>query len=154
MLFTFIFFSFLDIRDPDQKDAVMRELLEQLPEPNQTTVRMMIDHLARVNRYEEHNKMSLSNLATIFGPTMLKTAPNTGKDSKNSSSNYNLQSSSNSSGFSNQQMLINSDLFTASTIDVIAQAEILYSFINQKAKELNYNPMVDSDNREHEQTSL
>src|SRR6218665_2100094 len=121
----------------------MRQLLDQLPEPNQTTVRLMIDHLARVNRYEEHNKMSLQNLATIFGPTMLKTAPNTSKDSKTSGSNYNLPSSgSNSAAFSNQQMLINSDLFTASTIDVLAQAEILYCFINQKAKEFNHPPVL------------
>ena len=76
--------------------------------------------------------MSLQNLATIFGPTMLKTAQNSTKDSKNSGSNYNLQSSnSNALGAGNQQMLINSDLFTASTIDVLAQAEILYCFINQ-----------------------
>ena len=135
----------------------MKQLLNQLPEPNQTTVRMMIDHLARVNRYEEHNKMSLQNLATIFGPTMLKTAQNSTKDSKNSGSNYNLQSSnSNALGAGNQQMLINSDLFTASTIDVLAQAEILYCFINQKAKEFNHSPVPMSDYQpnDHEQTSL
>ena len=116
----------------------MTSLLSRLTEPNQSTVIYLIEHLVYVNRYEEFNKMSLNNLATIFGPTMLRT--------NSSGNNSNLKNSSSMSGSSNSQgnnsntnpgispLLINTDLFTASTIDVMAQADILYFFLRRKSE--------------------
>ena len=132
----------------------MTSLLSQLPEPNQSTVVLLIEHLALVNHYEEYNKMSLNNLATIFGPTMLRTNSsnsnnsNIGKNS-NSSVNSNSQQNSNlnpNSSFSS--FVVNTDLFTASTIDVMAQADILYFFLRRKAEGLSLTSI------DREETSL
>jgi len=60
-----------------------------------------------VNQYESHNKMSLNNLATVFGPTMIRPG-------------------------SNNAPMSAADQFTAGTIDVMAQAGILYFFLRRK----------------------
>lgn len=59
---------------------------------------------ARVNQHENHNKMSLHNLATVFGPTLLRPG------AKNEGAS-------------------NLDLLAAGTVDVMAQAGILYFFL-------------------------
>ena len=50
--------------------------------------------------------MSLHNLATVFGPTMIRPSPSAS--------------------------VSNADSFTAGTIDVMAQAGILYFFLKKK----------------------
>lgn len=73
-----------------------------------------------VNQYEPHNKMSLHNLATVFGPTMIRPAPGS-------------SSSTQSSGQSSASTAVSTaDSFTAGTIDVMAQAGILYFFLKRK----------------------
>lgn len=129
----------LDLRNPDEKDRSMTAVLSQLKEPNQSTVLALIDHLMLVNSYEEENKMSLNNLATVFGPTMLKT--NTSASNKDKHSNAaNAGPSSQPLGNPanpNYSLIINSDLFTASTIDVMAQADIVYFFLRRKHQGLS-----------------
>lgn len=131
----------VDLKNADEKDMKMTSLLSQLIEPNQSTVIFLIDHLVYVNRYEEQNKMSLNNLATIFGPTMLRTNSSSGNNPKNSSSmsgssgNAGSAVGVNSNLSSNMaSLVINTDLFTASTIDVMAQADILYFFLRRKSE--------------------
>lgn len=137
----------------------MTSLLAKLIEPNQSTVIKLIEHLVLINHFEEDNKMSLNNLATVFGPTMLRTnssstttSSSTSAMGHSSSGSKNSILSSSATAASHQQMIgfggssnanqmvpnitplmINTDLFTASTIDVMAQADILYFFLRRKA---------------------
>lgn len=125
----------------------MTALLGQLPEPNKSTIICIIDHLVQVNCHEEENKMSLNNLATVFGPTMLKTNSSEGKGSKSSNAGGhssgagggNTPSSSHASGGGGGggPFAINTDLFTASTIDVMAQADIVYFYLRRKSEGLS-----------------
>ena len=57
---------------------------------------------------EAQNKMSLHNLATVFGPTMLHAGPGGNKEP--------------------------ASLLAASTVDVIAQSEILHFFLARRAR--------------------
>ncbi|KAL6114708.1 bcr [Pungitius sinensis] len=65
------------------KESCMLNLLLSLPEPNLVTFLFLLDHLKRVTENESVNKMSLHNLATVFGPTLLRPSE---KDSKISNS--------------------------------------------------------------------
>uniref|UniRef100_H3DQD8 BCR activator of RhoGEF and GTPase n=1 Tax=Tetraodon nigroviridis TaxID=99883 RepID=H3DQD8_TETNG len=59
------------LSDSVAKESCMLNLLLSLPEPNLVTFLFLLDHLKRVAEKESINKMSLHNLATVFGPTLL-----------------------------------------------------------------------------------
>ncbi|XP_041084679.1 breakpoint cluster region protein-like [Polyodon spathula] len=67
------------LSDSVAKESCMLNLLLSLPEPNLVTFLFLLDHLKRVAENEIVNKMSLHNLATVFGPTLLRPSE---KDSK------------------------------------------------------------------------
>ncbi|XP_064164236.1 breakpoint cluster region protein [Anguilla rostrata] len=67
------------LSDSVAKESCMLNLLLSLPEPNLLTFLFLLDHLKRVAEKESINKMSLHNLATVFGPTLLRPSE---KDSK------------------------------------------------------------------------
>uniref|UniRef100_A0A671NRQ7 Breakpoint cluster region protein-like n=1 Tax=Sinocyclocheilus anshuiensis TaxID=1608454 RepID=A0A671NRQ7_9TELE len=67
------------LSDSVAKESCMLNLLLSLPEPNLVTFLFLLDHLKRVAEKESVNKMSLHNLATVFGPTLLRPSE---KDSK------------------------------------------------------------------------
>uniref|UniRef100_A0A3B5LV32 Uncharacterized protein n=1 Tax=Xiphophorus couchianus TaxID=32473 RepID=A0A3B5LV32_9TELE len=67
------------LSDSVAKESCMLNLLLSLPEPNLVTFVFLLDHLKRVAENESINKMSLHNLATVFGPTLLRPSE---KDSK------------------------------------------------------------------------
>ncbi|XP_071761252.1 breakpoint cluster region protein isoform X2 [Centroberyx gerrardi] len=69
----------ITLSDSVAKESCMLNLLLSLPEPNLVTFLFLLDHLKRVAEKESVNKMSLHNLATVFGPTLLRPAE---KDSK------------------------------------------------------------------------
>ncbi|KAL7391646.1 hypothetical protein ABVT39_011956 [Epinephelus coioides] len=71
------------LSDSVAKESCMLNLLLSLPEPNLVTFLFVLDHLKRVAENESINKMSLHNLATVFGPTLLRPSE---KDSKISNS--------------------------------------------------------------------
>ncbi|XP_049644876.1 breakpoint cluster region protein [Suncus etruscus] len=60
------------LSDPVAKESCMLNLLLSLPEANLLTFLFLLDHLKRVAEKETVNKMSLYNLATVFGPTLLR----------------------------------------------------------------------------------
>lgn len=64
-------------------------------------------HIHSVHQREAENKMSLHNLAMVFGPTLLRPGPNVAK---------------------------HKDLLESSTVDVMAQAGILYCFLQARNK--------------------
>lgn len=59
-----------------------------------------------MNQHEGENKMSLHNLATVFGPTLLRPSAAGGK--------------------------LRADQLAAGTVDVMAQAGILYTLLQQR----------------------
>uniref|UniRef100_A0A8C5ALJ3 Breakpoint cluster region protein n=1 Tax=Gadus morhua TaxID=8049 RepID=A0A8C5ALJ3_GADMO len=69
----------ITLSDSVAKESCMLNLLLSLPEPNLVTFLFLLDHLKRVAEKECVNKMSLHNLATVFGPTLLRPSE---KDSK------------------------------------------------------------------------
>uniref|UniRef100_A0A673BD17 ABR activator of RhoGEF and GTPase n=1 Tax=Sphaeramia orbicularis TaxID=375764 RepID=A0A673BD17_9TELE len=66
------FMEGIALSDPAAKQNCMMHLLRSLPEPNLMTFLTLLEHLKRVAQKEPINKMSLHNLATVFGPTLLR----------------------------------------------------------------------------------
>ncbi|XP_030664731.1 breakpoint cluster region protein-like [Nomascus leucogenys] len=60
------------LSDPVAKESCILNLLLSLPEANLLPFLFLLDHLKRVAEKEAVNKMSLCNLAMIFGPTLLR----------------------------------------------------------------------------------
>ncbi|XP_069776035.1 active breakpoint cluster region-related protein-like isoform X2 [Narcine bancroftii] len=70
-----LFYRTVGLEDRASKDTQMTSLLCQVPQPNLNTLLYLFNHLKRVTQHEELNKMSLHNLATVFGPTLLRSNP-------------------------------------------------------------------------------
>ncbi|XP_077360841.1 active breakpoint cluster region-related protein isoform X2 [Festucalex cinctus] len=66
------FMEGISLSDPAAKENCMMHLLRSLPDPNLMTFLTLLEHLKRVAEKEPLNKMSLHNLATVFGPTLLR----------------------------------------------------------------------------------
>ncbi|XP_038144365.1 active breakpoint cluster region-related protein isoform X2 [Cyprinodon tularosa] len=66
------FMEGIALSDPAAKENCMMHLLRSLPDPNLMTFLTLLDHLKRVAEKEPINKMSLHNLGTVFGPTLLR----------------------------------------------------------------------------------
>lgn len=75
-LMTFEFYQmFIDackISDYNERLIGIRRLVHALPEPNFKTLKYMTEHLVRVMNHAAENKMDGSNLAIVFGPTLLR----------------------------------------------------------------------------------
>ncbi|KFD57814.1 hypothetical protein M514_01484, partial [Trichuris suis] len=61
-----------DIGLRDQMKRIHKEIVE-LPLPNQHTLAFLLIHLQKVSERSETNKMPISNLARVFGPTIVGT---------------------------------------------------------------------------------
>ncbi|XP_032823681.2 breakpoint cluster region protein isoform X2 [Petromyzon marinus] len=75
------FVEAIALSDPVAKENCMINVMQSLPEPNYTTFMFLLGHLRRVAEHDSANKMTLHNLATVFGPTLLRPSE---KDSKSS----------------------------------------------------------------------
>ncbi|KAL4224066.1 hypothetical protein ACF0H5_017523 [Mactra antiquata] len=62
------------LQNEETKEKCMLELLHSLPESNYYTIVFMMEHLVRIAQHSADNKMSHSNLSTIFGPTLMHPA--------------------------------------------------------------------------------
>ncbi|KAG8224079.1 hypothetical protein J437_LFUL001156 [Ladona fulva] len=91
----------------------LNECFATLPSFNKDIINYLIAHLIRVNQHEQNNKMSLHNLATVFGPTLLRPGSS---------------GPSGSGGRGHSR-----DPLAAGTVDVMAQAGILYFFLQNYA---------------------
>ena len=106
--------------DPELRKQAYLALFAQIPQsPNQACIVFLIEHMVRVAQHEAVNKMSLHNLATVFGPTML----HGGSEDKAGSGGGGKKS-----GSSRDMML------ATGTVDVMAQAGILHFFLSRRAK--------------------
>uniref|UniRef100_A0AAR2KCA0 Rho GTPase activating protein 12b n=1 Tax=Pygocentrus nattereri TaxID=42514 RepID=A0AAR2KCA0_PYGNA len=81
-LFTYASFNdFVNaIKNPDYKQRVqgIKDLIKQLPKPNQETMQVLFKHLKRVIDHGEANRMTTQSVAIVFGPTLLRPETETG----------------------------------------------------------------------------
>ncbi|XP_016994808.2 active breakpoint cluster region-related protein isoform X1 [Drosophila takahashii] len=104
------FFDTFSAFSNNNESTRINELLkvfEELPQVNKASINSILDHLIRVHEKETDNKMSLHNLAMVFGPTLLRPG---------------------------QTQVKQKDPLAASTVDVMAQAGILYCFLQARIK--------------------
>ena len=95
------------------RKSAFLHLFSQIPHnPNQACIVFLIEHMVKVSQFEQQNKMSLHNLATVFGPTMLH------------SGDHNVAKKGNAA----------KDQLTTGTVDVMAQAGILHFFLTRRAR--------------------
>jgi hypothetical protein len=59
-------------RDPNKRIRYLRHLISNLPPVNRATLKYLIEFLNRVEKHSEVNKMTVTNLATVFAPNLLK----------------------------------------------------------------------------------
>ncbi|XP_066483871.1 rho GTPase-activating protein 12 [Tiliqua scincoides] len=59
-------------QEPRQRVHAVRELIKQLPKPNQDTMQVLFRHLKRIVENGEKNRMTYQSIAIVFGPTLLK----------------------------------------------------------------------------------
>ncbi|KAG5268264.1 hypothetical protein AALO_G00210590 [Alosa alosa] len=75
-LFTYASFNdFVNaIKCPDYQQRVgsVRDLIGQLPRPNQDTMQTLFKHLRRVIDHGDENRMTSQSVAIVFGPTLLR----------------------------------------------------------------------------------
>ncbi|XP_056111645.1 rho GTPase-activating protein 12b isoform X15 [Rhinichthys klamathensis goyatoka] len=81
-LFTYTSFNdFVEaIKNSDYKQRVqsIKDLIKQLPKPNQETMKALFEHLKRVIDHGEVNRMTTQSVAIVFGPTLLRPEIETG----------------------------------------------------------------------------
>uniref|UniRef100_A0A8D2GQ52 Rho GTPase-activating protein 12 n=1 Tax=Urocitellus parryii TaxID=9999 RepID=A0A8D2GQ52_UROPR len=80
-LFTFNHFNdFVNAikQEPRHRVAAVKDLIRQLPKPNQDTMQILFRHLKRVIENGEKNRMTYQSIAIVFGPTLLKPEKETG----------------------------------------------------------------------------
>ncbi|XP_053842412.1 rho GTPase-activating protein 12 isoform X2 [Vidua macroura] len=65
-------------QEPRQRVAAVKDLIKQLPKPNQDTMQVLFRHLKRVVENGEKNRMTYQSIAIVFGPTLLKPEKETG----------------------------------------------------------------------------
>ncbi|XP_062442692.1 arf-GAP with Rho-GAP domain, ANK repeat and PH domain-containing protein 1 [Rhea pennata] len=61
------------LEDEEARIGEYRRLLESLPTVNRATLKALINHLFRVQRFSGDNQMNTHNLAIVFGPTLFQT---------------------------------------------------------------------------------
>ena len=90
-----------------RKAAYLNVFSQAVPQnPNQACIVFLIEHMVKVAQCEHKNKMSLHNLATIFGPNMLFAEKGGGAKAT----------------------------MATGTVDVMAQAGILFFFLTRRAR--------------------
>eukprot|EP01130_Rhizamoeba_saxonica_P016091 TRINITY_DN7363_c0_g1_i1.p1 TRINITY_DN7363_c0_g1~~TRINITY_DN7363_c0_g1_i1.p1 ORF type:complete len:302 (-),score=57.99 TRINITY_DN7363_c0_g1_i1:175-1080(-) len=74
-ILTFKFYdSFIKLEedDPPNKIRLVLNLIKKLPEVNFTVIKFLLGFLRRVSQMSDINKMTKANLATVFGPNLLR----------------------------------------------------------------------------------
>ncbi|XP_053507711.1 rho GTPase-activating protein 12 isoform X4 [Ictalurus furcatus] len=75
-LFTYTYFNdfvnAIKITDYKQKVMAIKDLVKQLPQPNQDTMQELFKHLRKVIEHGEENRMTTQSIAIVFGPTLLR----------------------------------------------------------------------------------
>ncbi|KAK9694468.1 hypothetical protein K7432_013411 [Basidiobolus ranarum] len=69
------FISAVDIGDYDERLFAIKDMVHALPMPNYVLLKRLVEHLEMITDYEDINHMYASNLAIVFGPTILRPPP-------------------------------------------------------------------------------
>jgi hypothetical protein len=69
------FINAAKIDDDVQRRDAIHATINKLPDPNYTTLRYLVFHLYRVQEREAVNRMSIRNLAIVWGHILLVTDP-------------------------------------------------------------------------------
>ncbi|KAJ1953940.1 hypothetical protein EC988_002712, partial [Linderina pennispora] len=69
------FVNAASIDDYDERLWAIKDLVHALPTCNYTVLKRLVEHLERVTDYEEVNHMYGTNLALVFGPSLLRPPP-------------------------------------------------------------------------------
>ncbi|KAI8323889.1 RhoGAP-domain-containing protein, partial [Martensiomyces pterosporus] len=69
------FVNAASIDDYDERLWAIKDLVHALPTANYTVLKRLVEHLERVTDYEEINHMYGTNLALVFGPSLLRPPP-------------------------------------------------------------------------------
>lgn len=64
-----------DIPEYDDRLITLKSLVHRLPTANYQTCKALIEHLEHVTDYGEINNMYATNLAIVFGPTLMRVPP-------------------------------------------------------------------------------
>ncbi|CAO3614340.1 unnamed protein product [Cunninghamella blakesleeana] len=62
-------------KNHDDRIYNIKKLLQQLPAENYNLLKTLVEHFVTVTDYESINHMYSTNLAIVFGPTLLKPLP-------------------------------------------------------------------------------
>ncbi|KAM6896965.1 rho GTPase-activating protein 27 [Xenentodon cancila] len=66
------FISAIRIPDYNIKLSCIHDLVKSLPHANHDTMKLLFGHLYRLIQYGEDNRMTVQNVAIVFGPTLLR----------------------------------------------------------------------------------
>ncbi|RKP07572.1 hypothetical protein THASP1DRAFT_9311, partial [Thamnocephalis sphaerospora] len=66
------FISAIQMEEYNDRMFALKDLLAMLPRRNYITFRRLIEHLERVTDFEEVNHMYATNLAIVFGPSLIR----------------------------------------------------------------------------------
>ncbi|KAJ2172099.1 hypothetical protein GGF45_004759 [Coemansia sp. RSA 551] len=69
------FINAASIDDYDERLWAIKDLVHALPTGNYAVLKRLVEHLERVTDYEEVNHMYGTNLALVFGPSLLRPPP-------------------------------------------------------------------------------
>ncbi|KAJ2518597.1 hypothetical protein H4217_003228 [Coemansia sp. RSA 1939] len=69
------FINAASIDDYDERLWAIKDLVQALPAANYAVLKRLVEHLERVTDYEEVNHMYGTNLALVFGPSLLRPPP-------------------------------------------------------------------------------
>ncbi|ORY05870.1 RhoGAP-domain-containing protein [Basidiobolus meristosporus CBS 931.73] len=69
------FISAVGVVDYDERLFAIKDLVHALPTPNYVLLKRLVEHLEMITDYEDINHMYASNLAIVFGPTILRPPP-------------------------------------------------------------------------------
>jgi hypothetical protein len=76
------------LQDKNERFKVYAELVKRLPIEHRETLRHLLRHLTRVIDLSDQNRMSLKNVAVLFGPNIMR-AESMGGHGGESSASYN-----------------------------------------------------------------
>ncbi|KAI9534599.1 hypothetical protein NQZ68_012832 [Dissostichus eleginoides] len=65
------FVEAVKIKDSRQKVQAVKKLIQDLPRPNQDTMKLLFSHLHRVLAFSRQNLMSTQGIGIVFGPTLM-----------------------------------------------------------------------------------
>lgn len=65
------FVDAIKIKESKHKVQAVKKLIQELPKPNQETMKLLFSHLHRVLAFSKKNLMSTQGIGIVFGPTLM-----------------------------------------------------------------------------------